>query len=235
MKKVFLFILASSFCLSLSAQFRRNNTVSYDDGLSTRDVYTSFCFSWHPVVLSVSGLDNYTPIPVNGISLYGSRIRSVLPSLPNLLVEYGLGFEYAFADFPEDARNQNDRIYGEMLSLRVPLNVMYRFDIPSAQITVFPYTGFEPYAVLRDKYCFYYKDEGKRSLDPSSWSEYLHFYDQNGEYKSSRVHLDWKFGVRVLWRQFFFSSSYQVGLTRYKLDGFSARISQAALSVGVMF
>ena len=238
MKKTILVMAALLSALSGFAQFRQSSASSYESSSPVfSGVQTCVTLSFHPGVMTNNMFD-VPAIGFGGIGLYLTRIRNVIPALPQFSLEYGGGFEWAFADYPTGYRDGGieGRIKGDLFTLRIPLRAAYRFDLPNTEISISPFVGFEPYAVLSHKYKNYYKgdkDVAWGYYDVSSNNKFVAY----GYVAKNCILLDLQLGAKVSWRNYFAAASWSFGLINcaYYKDNQAARVSQGSISVGICF
>lgn len=105
-----------------------------------------------------------------GISFGFAKGFSISQSMP-LFVEAGLGISYAW--------NSEDYDYEEskmsLLSLKVPVNLTYKFAIPNSNIVIAPYAGISMRFNLMGKEKVEYKDGGYGDYD--DYEDYLDDYE----------------------------------------------------------
>lgn len=140
MKKVKLLtsVLLLTVSANMSAQFSNSSASSSFDSNGWNTIYVQ----WNP---SQSSPDKGDSQSFTGLSLGYSRAFSVSNSIP-LFVEAGLGLQYSHF---KESEGEDDDDYGTWelttkfngFSAKVPVRVMYNWEIPNSKISIAPFVG----------------------------------------------------------------------------------------------
>ena len=155
MKKLFLAVALLATSMVASAQFAAGNgggsmsSSSASEHASFFVQYNSFGVGEYADYLDDIDAENEK---LNGFSVGFNKAFSVTSSVP-LFVEVGAGLTYAWAKF-SDEEDSRDCYYGcgnkydmsgksvsQHLMINVPVNLMYKFQLPNSSVTVEPYVG----------------------------------------------------------------------------------------------
>lgn len=132
---------------SASAQFTNSTSRSSSSSVNT-DGWSTIWVEWNPSTFKydVKGADNES---FTGLSLGYSQAFSVTKSIP-LFAEVGLGVQYSFKthdlgeeyDLDEDDYEYMDpKQKFSLISAKVPVNLIYAFQIPNSSISILPFVG----------------------------------------------------------------------------------------------
>ena len=185
--------------------------VSYK-GWSTFGVeYLSGTFSGDGVSDSFSGLAiNYT------------KAVSITQSIP-LFIEWGIGAQYSFFSDEEQYEIEHKVHYA---SVKVPVNLVYDFQIPNTKVNLDPYLGIK----LRGNVW----GESKYESKEYDVSKTYNLFDSD-ESDCKRFQVGWNIGVKAR-----FNNAFYVGIG-YGSDFIdfaeeeSVKINELSLSLGVIF
>ena len=136
------FVVASLLAISSGAYAQFTNASSGSSMSSSGiDGWTGVWAEYNPIKL---GSDN-EDISLSGFSAGGSRTFSITQDIP-LLVETGVGVQYAsgsktisMEDYYGDKVDVKTEL--DIFSAKVPVNLLFGFEIPNSNITVFPFVG----------------------------------------------------------------------------------------------
>ena len=215
--------------LNTSAQFA-NGGGSSASSVSTEGWNTIWA-EWNPstFLIDVKNADNQS---FTGLSLGYSRAFSVMSSHP-LFVEAGLGLQYSFynEDMNDDYGYDDGDIKFNMFSLKAPINLIYKFEIPNTSISIMPFLGvslrFNLSATLKEEY-----DDGVYS---SSDKYNLFDKDDMGSSKETwnRFQIGWQVGSKVgIGKNFILGLSYGTDFSEIAEDW---KIGAGTISLGYVF
>lgn len=215
MKKVI--ILAAMAVLGLQAQAQ---IVSSRSSMTTRQVieepktnkgWSTFGFEYNPSSFSFKhDSESFT-----SLALTYTNANPLTQSIP-LFLEWGIGGQYSF--YSEDDYKIN------YVSLKVPINLIYDYEIPGTKINIDPFVGLKLrgniWGEAKDDDDYYYYDESINLFD-----------SDEGDWK--RFQIGWNIGVKAR-----FNNSFFVGLS-YGSD-FSEmaedmKINETSISLGFVF
>ena len=129
--KLFAAAVMLAACTSASAQF--SNAKGSSSSVDTEGWNTVWVQynpgSWMP--------DEGDNMSFNSVSLGYSKAFSVSKSLP-LFVEAGAGLQYTWSD---EGSDEDMDVNTHLLSLKIPVDLMYKFDIPNSSVSIMPYLG----------------------------------------------------------------------------------------------
>lgn len=149
MKKLFVLFAVACLALTASAQFSNSGSSSttYD---SDNSGWSTIYLEYNPMSMYYSGKKekgyDYDAVNYNGFSLGYSRAFALSQSIP-IFLETGLGAQFTFrSDTKESNENYHSTWWKEttrvhMLSLKVPVNFMYKWSIPNSKVELIPYLG----------------------------------------------------------------------------------------------
>ena len=235
MKKFLFCLLLLGAGLEVSAQFMSNSAHEYEKRATTvketPNWFGSIWLSYYPMTLSLKGSGTTSTSKFNGVGLLWTSAHG-LGHIP-LYLEWGLGLQYAGNEEKESYEGVYYTTTNNLLFLNVPLQLLYRFQIPSTKIAIAPYTGFlftVPVLWNEKVQASGYGDTYTESSDV-----FKYFYDQTGE-NLNRFNMDWQFGVRFMFNHFFLGAAYRLPLVGlYNKNSVTWSFSQADISLGFTF
>ena len=203
---------------------------------------------------------------LNGLSLGFNKAFSITPSVP-LFIEIGAGLTYAWAKFYDEedefdcSAGNDDDYYGcddeysyhvkttsQHLMVNVPINLMYKFQIPNSSITLEPYVGVNVKAHILGKMKNKMKydaccDDMEDILE--EWAEEEEEYDVNyfdkkdmdgKKYVAKRVNIGWQIGANVDFGKAFVGISYGSDFNKFMERGRDDwKFSATNFTVGLRF
>lgn len=247
MKKARVFVAAAMVAMATSASAQFTNSNSNSNGNSgTPEDWNTIWVEWNPSSIKPDHGDSQS---FTGLSLGYSHAFGVSSSIP-LFVEPGVGVQYSFhsEDVTEEEgfEDYTDIIEIKnkfsMFSVKVPVNLIYNWQIPNSSISLMPFVGIN----MR------YNLSGKQKYDWSLDSDYdieevnevleeyygddLDLFDKKDMGKDdvwNRFQIGWHAGVKAR-----FGKNLMVGFS-YGTD-FSeicekAKIGTGTISVGYTF
>lgn len=169
-----------------------------------------------------------------GIGLTWTKATSIMQDQP-IFLEAGIGLQYSFYSESENEEYYNGFGYStyeteenwKMASLKVPVNVIYSYQVPNTNISVDPYLG------LRFRFNVYGEVEEKADGDSESYN--LFDKDDMGSSDDTwnRFQLGWQIGVKAR-----FNNSFYVGVAYGSDFGEvceKVKVSETQLSLGFVF
>lgn len=243
MKKFYSFIVALLMVsATASAQFvnsqggRKSNVGSTAD---VESVFNTFDFTYSPMTLKsvykYDGSSSSSTEDLNAVSLGWTQARSILSTLP-LYIQYGAGLQYAWKTDKESESGVEVKSTTSFLTLKVPVNVLYNFNIPNVPVAIMPYAGLGLHAHLlgQNKYTASY--DGETETEKES---FFNEDDMAGE-PLNRIVLGWQIGAKVAFKNLLFGVAYEgpvTNLYKYSEDGASVKFnySQVNISLGIKF
>ena len=164
------------------------------------------------------------------LSLAWTQSRAILQNLP-LYVEYGLGLQYSFkADSQkiEDEYSYNCKFLLNALSIKVPVGIMYRLQIPQTGVAIMPYAGFDFGCYALGKYKVEVSYEGE-----TDGEEVDMFNEEEGG--ANRFICDWHIGAKLAFNKFFVGVAYEGPIAKLYDEEIEIKMSQVNISVGINF
>lgn len=228
--KKFIFAAVSAlfvFGTTASAQFMNSSSA----GSASESVFNTFDFTYSPVTLNAMEDDYSQTEDMNAISLNWNQARVLTDNIP-LYLTYGAGLQYAWKTDSESSDGIKVSSTVSFLTLKVPVSVMYNFNIPNTSLSLMPYVGLNVQGHLlgQQKYTRKYDDESE-SATVNFFSE-----DDMGEDKLNRFVLGWQIGAKIAYDRYFFGVAYDGPVTNLRKDGdFKVNTSQVNLSIGISF
>lgn len=206
MKKLFMVAFAALMTVGASAQLISSNTITHKDG----NGYNRLNLSYNALSVDkeVFRKDFNS---MNGLSLSWTKGISVSSSSP-LFIETGLGVTYAWKS-KEDSESENGytesyKVSNSYLGLTVPVNLVYKFNIPNTDINIAPFVGL----YLRGNLLGQTKEEWESSgsgYSESGDDDWNWFDDlDEGGFEASRFNIGWNIGVGVEYSSLYVGLSY---------------------------
>ena len=190
MKNFFSAVLLMAVSSSVSAQFASSPSASVPDG-DFEEGWGSFYVQYNPATFSVDG---GTDIDLSGVSIGYNRAFGISRSVP-IYIATGLGVQYLWCS--EDAilglDGDYDFLYGRikchLVSLKLPVNLMYAYDFPNSDISVAPYVGLD----------FRYNVFGVSQETSEYSSVWYNLFDDDDMYGNAfkRFQVGWHIGVNL--------------------------------------
>ena len=225
MVKKGLLILAflASITLSASAQPASND----DD--SNEGWNTFYCdYNLMPVSYDKHYGDDY-PDVFHGFSFGYSRAISLSPSIP-IFLEPGIATQFSFGTktFDYDEGKETHML----LSMKVPINVLYKFSVANNKIDLIPYSGLTVRGNIwgqgkwdPDDDDYFYDD------DDETWN--LFDKDDMGDDRWKRVQIGWQVGFKARFvNRILVGTSYGSDFNKYSKH---SRFNSLSLTFGLTF
>lgn len=216
MKRIKFIVVATCLAISSGAYAQFTNTPSRSSSTSvTTDSWSTFYAEYNPSSFVPKHGDNES---FSAFSLGFSKAFNVTQSAP-VFAEAGIAAQYSFASDFEDF----DDINLSMLSAKVPLSLIYKFDIPNSSVSIMPNAGLD----LR------FNILAKLSDDDDSIN--LFDKDDMGSSKATwnRFQIGWHIGLKALLGQsFMIGASYGSDFSEIFED---CHIQTVSLTLGTTF
>lgn len=247
-------LIALAVMLSAStasfAQFANAGSKSNSGSSASVDEWSSFSVSYNPVSLSPEHGDN---ISATGFSATYSKAWSISQSSP-IFIEGGVGLQYAFdtEDLGDMVNDSDGKVTLQqkynLLTLKVPVNIMYAFSVPNSNVKIAPFAGLTANINIlgTTKYDFEmtgiygsYESElmsyiestyGKKATE----SRNLFDKDDMGSKEATwnRFVLGAQIGANVYFDKWYFGASYGFGLTEIAEK---CKMNVSSITVGLKF
>lgn len=233
--KSFKFLAMAAFLAvvtSASAQFTNttsSKSPSSSVGVNT-DGWSTIWVEWNPSTMKYDSKDADDE-SFTGLSFGYSQAFSLTSSIP-LFAEVGLGIQYSFYSdaYEDDKDDYTEEIKFNMVSAKVPANLMYLFQIPNSSISLIPYVGvnFRYNILAKEKWTVegYYEDiEEEYNLFDKD--------DMGKDAKWNRFQLGWNIGAKARFGgKFLVSLSYGSDFSEIAKK---TKISTTSISLGYTF
>lgn len=199
------------------------STVSF---AQSNDGWKALSVSYNPVTLEPKHGDN---LDLTGVSLVYSKAFKITNSLP-LYVEAGVGAQYTFGTDDSDKTTDDlgsitfEQKYS-IVSAKVPVNVMYAFEVPNSKITIAPFAGVTANLNLLAtrkadvSLTGMYADMADlvNEFMPSGWDDSKNMFDKDDMGDSdnclNRFVLGGQIGANVYFGNYYVGGSYGFSLT----------------------
>ena len=225
-----MFIMALIAMLGVQTQAQ---IVSSRSSMTTRQVvdnenWSTLYLQWNPMSINPDHGDSES---FTGFSIGYNKAVSLTQSIP-LFLEAGLGIQYSF-----DSEEESDRDYDEssweeswyMLSAKIPVNLMYKFDIPNTNISILPNAGLD----FRFNIFGKSKEEWTYHGDTESESWNLFDDDDMDGHAYKRFQMGWHIGVNAMFnKKFMVGVSYGSDFSEIRDD---VKLSGGAITLGYCF
>jgi hypothetical protein len=209
MKKLLVIALMALFTLGTHAQIVSSRSTGITKVSKPSNSWNTLSFEYLPSTLSMDGSsESFT-----GLALNFTHATSISNSTP-LFIEFGLGAQYSTYD--------KNHLSFNVVSAKVPLNIVYDFAIPNSTISLDPYVGLK----------FRFNAWGKAEYSYNGRKTSIDLFDSNeGNWK--RFQAGMQLGVKAR-----FNNTFFVGIG-YGFDfneiGDNAKVNEVQLSVGLCF
>lgn len=188
MKKLFVMAFAAMISLGASAQLISSNTVTHKEGNN----YSRLSVSYNALSFDKEVMDG----SMSGVSLAWTKGIAISSTTP-LFIETGLGVTGAWKSDKEDGIEANSSYIG----MSVPVNVVYKWNIPNTDFTLAPYAG----VYLRGNlYGETEVEESHYGTETTDWFDSL----EDGGFEASRFSFGWNVGLGVEYSKLYVGLSY---------------------------
>lgn len=239
--KKYLFVVVTMLMVSVvaSAQFMNAGGSSSSSGVgssfggeSAPSQFNTFSFSYHPMKMIAEYGKESDSESMNGFSFQWNTNKKVVQSVP-LYVGYGVGVQYSFYKDEEDDDYFEVETATRFLSAKIPVDFLYRFDVPSTNVTILPYVGLDAVVHILGKITM------TASYEDEEESESYSFFDKDdmGDDTYRRFNIDWHIGAKLMFNgKWFLGAAYEGQVLKlYSKNKSSIGFGQANLSVGLVF
>jgi len=226
MKKFFVFAIMAIFTLATQAQIVSSRSSRITTTGSVGDYskgWNTIYLQWNPSSFSpeVGSSESFT-----GFSVGYNHAFGLTQSIP-LYVEAGIGVQYSFWDGTylgiPDCKIK-------LLSAKVPVSLMYKFDIPNSTISIVPNAGLDMRFNILGKLK---NDEYEEYLKKSSFN--LFDKDDMGgdDYTWNRFQIGWHVGVNFMFNnQFLVGASYGTDFSEIAKN---SKVHTGSITLGYCF
>lgn len=185
-------------CTTASAQF--TNT-SHSNSVRTADTqgWNTVYVQWNPTTIAIDNNQQDDP-SFTAFSLGYSRATNIARNTP-LFIEYGLGVQYYFTTIDHEDKNKwavNDYdLKYNMLSVKVPVNITYKWHISNSSIDILPFAGLSfRFNILGKKKPEAYGD-GELNLDKDDYNLFDKDDMKSKDATWKRFQVGWHIGVNA--------------------------------------
>lgn len=212
-------------CIVLAAFAMMATAIS---AFAQESVFNTADFTYSPVTMKYKADGADVSTKYNAVSVNYDQARLLPVSLP-LYVQYGAGLQYTWKTEKEGGLKDTD----SFLTLKVPVSVLYQFEVPNVPLTIMPYAGLNLQAHLI----------GQNKVSYEGESEKVSYFDKEAMSESfygdtfNRFVVGWQIGARFMYQDYFIGLSYNgpvTNLYKYSSD-IKLRNSQFNISVGLRF
>lgn len=235
--KKFYFIAAAllMFSVTASAQFVNSSKSSSNASIAVEDVFNTAEFTYSPANMVLSYDGDSDSEGMNALSLTWLQARRLPVNNLPLYVQYGAGLQWAFETESEtdgDAKLKNSMNF---LTVKVPVNVLYDFQIPSTPVNIMPYLGLnlQCHVIGSEKMSYTY--DGETESESYSYFSKDDMEDMYGK-AFNRIVLGWQIGAKVAYDKYFFGIAYEGPVTNlYKNGDAKINFNYVNISLGIRF
>lgn len=210
---VALFVIAGTLACDAQLVTSRMSTKEKGNNLN------SFNFIYSPTTFHANGAED---LKLNSLSLNFNQGVPFGPVTP-MYFEWGLTFDTSFGTYASRGVSISDLL----MSLRAPLGLMGKIQIPNTNFSIMPFGGFDAIIYLL----------GSETFSYSGHKETLSLFNASQlGVKLNRFNIDWHIGLKAAVNKFQFGFSYEgpiLGL--YSQNGSKINISQFNLFIGLLF
>lgn len=232
--KKFYFIAAAllMFSVTASAQFVNSSKSSSSASRAVEDVFNTAEFTYSPMNMVTSYKGGSKSEDMNALSLTWLQARRLPVNNLPLYVQYGAGLQWAFEIESETDGDTKRKSSMNFLTVKVPVNVLYDFQIPSTPVNIMPYLGLnlQCHVIGSQKWSSTY--------DGETQSESFSYFskDDMGDNAFNRIVLGWQIGAKVAYDKYFFGIAYEGPVTNlYKNGDAKINFNYVNISLGIRF
>lgn len=213
MKKLLLMAFAAFMTVGASAQLISSNTVTHKEGRN----YNRLSVSYNAVSMD----DDFIDGSMSGFSLAWTKGISLSSSTP-LYIETGLGLTYAFKSDDYSDEGYSVDVKNKYLYLAVPVNLVYKWNIPNTNMSLAPFAGI------------YFKGNlyGNTKAEANGYEDEMDWYDSD-EGDGKRFNFGWNIGVGFEYSKLYVGLSYGSDLNEMFED--ADKVGAFSVSLGFKF
>ena len=231
MKKTRLFAVLAllSICAASFAQF--TNQSATPSTTSNVDDWNTIWVEYNPSTLDPDKGDSQS---FTGLSLGYSHAFGLSKRLPFFL-EGGLGIQYSFYSNDE---NDYYTIKYKMLSAKVPVNIIYRYNIPNSKVSLCPFAGVTLRYNISAKEKYEYDDDDDEGYDyeiddDDNERDLFDKKDMGKGNTWNRFQIGWQIGAKVIFNnKVTLGASYGTDFTEISKK---TKINTATIQLGFVF
>ncbi len=141
MKKIKLFVAAAMLAVSATASAQFTNAAKSGSASAVNtDGWGTFYLQWNPSSINVD-VKNADDQSFTGFSVGYNHAFNIVKTTP-LFLEVGAGLQYSFYTVDNDNENAPE-VKVNFFSAKVPVSLMYKFDIPNSNVSLVPFAGVD--------------------------------------------------------------------------------------------
>lgn len=208
-----------------------NNSMSSASSYQYESVFNTFDITYSPQKFNSVDENSSSSLDLNAVSLNWAQAKALTSSYP-IYIQYGLGFQYAWSTESEKVSGASAKSTTSFLTAKIPLNLMYCFNIPSTNVLLLPHVGLnlQGHILGQQKVTAKYEDE--------THSEKMSFFnkDDMDDNTFSRFIVGWQIGAKVAFNKFVVGVAYEGPITNLYKDGdIKINTNQVNISLGIKF
>ena len=193
--------------------------------------FSTLGLSYHPMSLIAVEGDDKDILTFNGFGITWTNANAISTTIP-LYIEYGVGAQYSYRHDQEKKNAYNYEAKYHLLSVKVPVEFLYRIQIPGSKVCFAPFAGLDAVVYALGRGTETVSDSKYDSLNGTSTFDLF----SNNDPKLNRFNLDWHAGGKLMFGHFFVAAAYEGPILGfYHKDNVKAYSSQANISVGLVF
>lgn len=234
MKKIIVLAIMAMFVTASQAQIvsSRSSRVTTTKTIGNYEGWNTVYLQWNPSTFSPKNGDSES---FTGFSAGFNHAFSVSQSIP-LFVETGIAAQYSFWSKSDKYHGVDIEYKINILSAKVPVSLMYKWDIPNSSIAIVPNAGLD----LR--FNIIGKLKGEASYEGKTESESISLFDDDemkekgssfGGEAWKRFQIGWHVGVNAIFAEkFLVGFSYGTDFMDIVKD---VKINTASVTLGYCF
>ena len=213
--------------VSASAQFVTSSSNGATVGSSNSSVVSNigtFGVSYSPTTYNTIVGNSSNSEDLHSLSITWTTANALHPSQP-VYFEYGVAALWTFLN---DSDSDNYTLSTNFVGMKIPVSLLYKYDIPQTNIALAPYVGLDLTGYLYGKTTAKYGDT-KTSI--SYFSK-----DDMGDEKYNRINVGWHIGARAYVNDVFVGVAYEAPLTNlYKEGNSKINFNYINITLGIAF
>lgn len=196
MRIIKLFAAAAMLAACTTASAQSSSAKGVSETTHSTDGWNTVWLQYNPTRVSVD-YDGTESMKATAFSIGYSRAFSVSSNIP-LFVEGGAGLQYSWS---KDGSEDDIDVKTSVLSVKIPADILYKFQIPNSPVTIAPYAGinlrFNVWGEQKYKYRNY--EKSFNLFDKDNWEDEDEVWN--------RFQIGWHAGVKAC-----FLKTYTVGV-----------------------
>ncbi|MBP3211472.1 MAG: outer membrane beta-barrel protein [Prevotella sp.] len=228
MKKILLVAVMAMMGLQMQAQLvtstsqmKKTEVVEVRETRNAYSNWNTLAFEYLPTSFKPDGLGYDKSATMHGFAFTWMSAVNLTPSIP-LYIEPGIGLEFLHST--KELNKKVDLIYN-MFSVKIPLNLIYDFQIPNTRVHIAPYFGFR----------FRINTIGEFNFDGlnTSKDKYNAFSkDDMGDDAFKRFQFGWQLGCKFRFSKFYLQAGWGTDFNQLSKKN---TLSEGQFAIGVAF